>query len=281
MAGITRRKVWFQLGPLVRDRFTIEKATDERGKIDLNMLHKACLKPINRKKVCSTCLTDGEPTPLTNDEVTSGYQYIKGSWIEITKADKDTIKLESSESIVVDEIVPEAVLFAEPIVLNGNAYWIKPDYTAKGPAYTFAVLAQTLKGYACIGRTVMYDREYTMAILSRPQGFLAFHLRYPSEIRESLPLDLPKLDDGALELAAQVRNLLVRERITLDRPDHYNEGFAAMVERKVSGAEVPVEVVAPVPVLPTGLVEQMRQQLAMAENQKVTVKPKASRRKAS
>jgi Ku protein len=245
MAAI--RNVVLQHG-LIQAPVSVNKATEERGKVSLNQAHEC--KPgeftrINKRNWCSTCQKE-----IDHADLKSVFPHGAG-FLEITKQDKDSIKIPSTGAIIIEELCDPQLIYGNPTLLTGDVYFLTPP-TAKGknlPPTAYAVLLKSLQGKVAIARTAMYDREYTCAIRVVGSCFVMDLIRYPSEMRQVPEVPLPAVDPSYLQMMEQFNQRKTVAKPKLDYPDNYNEAFAKMIEAKAAGT--PLAISAPVAAPPT------------------------------
>lgn len=262
------RNIMLQLG-MLQAIVAMSKATDDGTKVSLRQTHK-CLKegklvPIKQQRIC----------PIHGEVVTdivSAYEVAKDQFLEITDADKASIKVPSNGALIIQEICkPEAIL-SRPILFTGQSYFLTPPAKEKFPPTAFTVIREALKGDVAIARTSMYDREYTCLIRVGQHGLCMDLIRYPGELRSEPEVRLPAVDPSYVTMTRKVLDAMRVQEPKLDYPDNYNEGFAKMVEAKVAGQPQAAPTQAPQPVQVDNLKAMLEAMLA-AQGQTATEQP--------
>lgn len=252
------RNLVLQLG-MVQAEVSMVKATEDRKRIELNRIHKACMGPTGTKPYCKVCNRDldSKKDPV-NDAIVSGYQFAKGQYVEVTDQELESVQVPTNGAIEVQEICSEAEFLAKPIILTGQVYYLEPPQKSKYPPTTFGLLRESLRGSVAMARTAMYSREYTVAITVGDQGFVMYLIRYQSEIRPEHHIALPPLDQKQLSLCKMVVDAMRVSKIRLDYPDNYTTGLQAVIDAKVAGQ--PIATPAPVaPAMPNTSIEAQLQ----------------------
>ena len=73
-----------------------------RNELSFHYLHKKDLSPVSYKRFC-----DAEDVEVPWEEITRGYEYEKGQFVEITDEDLDKADIELTKSIQILEFVAE------------------------------------------------------------------------------------------------------------------------------------------------------------------------------
>jgi DNA end-binding protein Ku len=195
-----------------------------------------------------------------------GFAVAKNQYILIDKEDLDSVKLESTRIIDIEEFVPAASI--------DRVYWDSPYHlvpSGKTGIEAFAVIraAMAKKNMIAIGRLVMSTRERICALEPREDEILLTTLRTHEEVRRLSdvgPLDLPKPDPRMLEIAEKI---VEQQRGTFDPTrfvDRYETALREVIERKRKGQTIAVSA-APVD---TGkvvdLMEALKKSLGVGAN---------------
>src|SRR5690606_10290349 len=105
----------------------------------------------------------------------------KGVYVEITKDEIESIALESTHTIDIDEFVPRDEI-DNPFLIR--PYYDVPDGKVGHDAH--AVIRDTIRKLdrIALARIVLTNREHTLALEPLGKGLMAMLLRYPYEIRD-------------------------------------------------------------------------------------------------
>jgi len=185
---------------------------------------------------------------VERDETIMGYEFEKGKYVKVEPEEIDALKIESSEIITIERVVPKADV--DPLFLE-NPYIVEPD--DKSGLDIFATIREALKAkdVVGIGRLVLARREHPVMVEPRGKGFLLITLHDPDEVRlpEEIFDDIKdvKVDKQNLSLA---ETLIERMEGAFDLKlfeDRYQAALKDMVEAKMKGKKItaPTEVERP------------------------------------
>ena len=151
-------------------------ATSEREKVSFNQINKETGSRIRYRKVDEDT---GEEVPAEN--ITKGFEIAKGKYVEIDQDELETIALESTRTIEIDEFVPKSEI---DDLYNIRPYYIAPD--GKVGQDAFVVIRDIIDkmDMVAIGRVVLTSREHVIAMEPRGKGIMGTLLRYPYEVRD-------------------------------------------------------------------------------------------------
>src|SRR3979411_1564624 len=142
---------------------------------------------------------------VSHETIGKGSEVGKGRYVEITDDELETVAIESTHTIEVDQFVPRSEI--------DELYWNIPYYIApEGEVgrQAFAVIREAIKkkGMVALGHVVFTTREHVIAIEPSGKGMLGATLRYPYEIRKEADYfgDIPdeRVPKDMLDLAAHV-----------------------------------------------------------------------------
>jgi DNA end-binding protein Ku len=230
-------------------------ATDAAATISFNQLHRECRSRIQQKKWCPTCQTE-----VANTDLVKGYEFEKGKYVVVDDDDLAKVKLESTRVINVVQFTDASVI--DPVYVE-RPYYLAPDGQVAADA--FAVMRESMKDKAAVGKVALYGREYLVAIRPRESGLVMYTLRHASEVRamteiEELKTVPAKIKPDELKLARQViGNFEVGGDLTQYK-DNYQEELRRIIDAKIAGEEI----VAPMDEAPpkvVNLMEALRQSL--------------------
>lgn len=214
-------------------------ATSEREKISFNQINKETGNRIRYRKVDEVT---GEEVP--SDQILRGYEVGKGQYIEITDEDLESIALESTKTIEIDEFVPKSEI---DDLYDIRPYYIAPD--GKVGQDAFVVIRNVIESMKmiAIGRVVLTSREHIIAMEPRGKGIMGMLLRYPYEVRDERDYfdEIPdlKLGKDMMDLAKHIVETKSGHFEPEKFEDHYERALKELIERKSKGIkiEVPTE----------------------------------------
>lgn len=234
---------------LVSCPIQIFPATSEREKISFHQINKETGNRIRYRKVDEET---GEEVP--SDNIIKGYEVAKGHYIEITDDELESIALESTKTIDIDEFVPKSEI---DDLYHIRPYYIAPDGTVGQDA--FIVIRNIIQqmNMVAIGRVVLTSREHVIAMEPRGKGLMGTLLRYPYEVRDEKEYfeDIPdvKLTKDMMDLA---KHIVVTKSGHFEPEkfqDHYEAALKELITKKSKG----VKIEAPRERLPTKVINLM------------------------
>lgn len=215
------------------------KATDDTDSATaMNELHADCKHRASRVNHCDHCNKD-----IPYSDITKGVQQADGSYVIIGKADLDTIRPESSDTIVVESFVPVADI--DPIYVEGT-YYLTPDGSAAQDGFVAIQSAMQAENRAGQARFTIYGRERNVTLRAFGTCFALSFMRSVNEVRQLT--EMPgymasgaiKLDADVLKLARQIITSpsMTAEFDATEYEDNYVEEFRALVAAKAKGTPV-------------------------------------------
>jgi DNA end-binding protein Ku len=203
--------------------------TNPRQGIDLDMLHKADHAPIRYARICRK---DGEEIPW--NDIVKGYEYRDGDYVVLTKKELESIDVEKSQTIDIQQFVDETDVDIR--------YYEKPYYleVTKGGDKAYALLRAALQksGKLALAKFVLHEREHMAIIKPVGRALVLNQMRFPTDLREPGELHLPtdkditaKEVDMALKLVKQETRPFIAE----DLHDTYTEELEEMIKAKTKG----------------------------------------------
>ena len=205
-------------------------ATDSRGDVHFNMLHK---KTHNRIRMIPT---DPDLGPIERADIVKGYEYEKGEYIVVTQDEIDSVRLESTRTIDIERFVPAGDIDR---LYWDNPYFLVPDGKLAAEAYGVIREAMTKEGQVALGRVVMHQRERLLAIEPRDNGMVAWSLRNRREVRDAASYfdAIPdKKPDAAMIQIAQ--KIIEQKEGPFDPEqfnDRYEDALRALIKEKQKG----------------------------------------------
>jgi DNA end-binding protein Ku len=209
-------------------------ATSESEKIRFNQINKDTGNRIRYRKVDEDT---GEEVPSEN--IVKGYEITKGQYIEITDDELESIALESTKTIEIDEFVPKCEI---DDLYHVRPYYIAPD--GKVGQDAFVVIRNIIQqmNMVALGRVVLTSREHVIAMEPRGKGLMGTLLRYPYEVRDEKDYfdDIPdlKLGKDMMDLA---KHIVVTKSGHFEPDkfdDHYEAALRELIEKKSKGLKI-------------------------------------------
>jgi DNA end-binding protein Ku len=209
-------------------------AISEREKIKFHQINR---KTGNRIKYCKLDAVTGKP--VSDEDIVKGYEVGKGRYVEITDDELETVAIESTHTIEVDQFVPRSEI--------DELYWNIPYYIApEGEVgrQAFAVIREAIKkkGMVALGHVVFTTREHVIAIEPRGKGMLGVTLRYSYEIRKEADYfgDIPdeKVSRDMVDFAIHIVETKAGHFEPEKFEDHYENALKELIKKKRRGEKI-------------------------------------------
>jgi DNA end-binding protein Ku len=220
---------------LVTIPISVFSATSATEKISFKMLRKDDLSPIRYKRVAEV---DGKEVPW--DQIVKGYEYEKGKFVVFDEKDFDSVELESTDTIAIQDFVDVAQI--NPIFFN-TPYYLEP---MKGGAGAYALLRDVLAetGKVGIAKVTMRSREHLAAIKANGPLLVMELMHFAPEIAPAETIKVPADKNiGAREKA--MARTLVDQMSSEWEPDRYKDEYTTalmkLIDQKIKagGKEIP------------------------------------------
>ena len=201
----------------------------KRNELSFHYLHKKDLSTVAYKRFCDT-----EGTEVPWDEITRGYEYEKGQYVEITDEDLDKADVELTKTIQILEFVKEDEI--DPIYFD-KPYYLEPQ---KGGEKAYALMRDALAQSRRVGiaKVVLKSREHLAAVKPVGDMITLEMMRFAHEIVDPKELNLPsrvEVSDKEMSLA----NMLIDSMSDTFNPekykDEYHDKVLEVIQAKVEG----------------------------------------------
>src|SRR2546428_6139136 len=157
-----------------------------KNELSFHYLHKNDMSPVSNKRFC-----DQEEVEVPWEEITRGYEYEKGQYIEITDEDLDKADIELTKTIQIVEFVHEEQI--DPLYFD-KPYYLEPQKGGERPyALMRDALAQSKK--VGIAKVVLKSREHLAAVKTVGDMMTLQTMRFAHEIVGTGSLNLPEKAD--------------------------------------------------------------------------------------
>jgi DNA end-binding protein Ku len=208
-------------------------ATSESEKVSFNQINK---NTGHRIKYARVDAKTGEE--VANEDIVKGYTVDTDTYIELTK-DELYNALESTRTIDIDEFVKREGIDPRYII---RPYYLTPD--GKIGHDSFAVIRETIRDMdmVAIGRVVLTNREYIIALEPMEKGLVGTLLRYPYEVRSAAEyfdeIQDVKVTKDMLDLAKHIVNQKSGNFEPEKFEDHYETALIDLINQKRTGKPV-------------------------------------------
>ncbi len=264
---------------LVTIPIAVLPATSSTEKVSFKMLRKGDLSAIRYKRIAEV---DGKEVPW--GDIVKGYEYEKGKFVVFDEKDFDSVELESTDTIAIQDFVEVAQI--NPIFFN-TPYYLEP---MKGGAGAYALLRDVLAetGKVGIAKVTMRSREHLSAIKANGTLLVMELMHFAHEIAPAEAIKVPaEKNIGAREKT--MAKTLIDQMSTEWEPERYKDEYTTalmkLIDQKIKagGKEVPGQKrQAPAPTNVVDLVKVLQESLSAAGKSKpaaaTSKAPKAKKR---
>ena len=218
---------------LVTIPVAVYPATEEKS-LRFNQLHDEDMGRIRYKRVCEV---DGEEVPY--EHIVKGYEYEKDRYVVLTDDDLDSVPVESSRAIDIQQFVELDEI--DPMLFK-KSYYLVPDETG-AKAYALLRKALTEENKVGVAKVSFRDKEHLAALRFRDDVFVLETMFWPDEIRaaefDTVPAD-GRVRDNEVQMARSLIDSLTEPWNPDAFRDEYREALTEIVEKKVAGEEIEV-----------------------------------------
>jgi DNA end-binding protein Ku len=245
MRAIWKGHISFALVTIPVSLFSATK----RNEISLHYLHKNDLSPVSYKRFC-----DAEDKEVPWEEITRGYEYEKGQYVEISDEDMEGVDVQLTRTIQVIEFVNEKEI--DPVYFD-KPYYLEPQ---KGGERAYALMRDALaqSGRVGIARVVLKSREHLAAVKPVGKMITLGMMRFAHEIVDPGGLNFPtniEVSGKEMDLAKVLIDSMTDTFEPARYKDEYHDKVLAVIESKVAG--VAPAVAETLPSKPTKVVDLM------------------------
>jgi DNA end-binding protein Ku len=172
---------------------------------------------------------------VTGENIVKGYEYEKGSFVEINDDEIEKLKVESKHTI---DLIQFTDMKSIDAVYYDKPYFVAPDGPIAAEAYMTIRDALKQAGKVALGQIVLSNKERIVAIKPCGKGLLLETLRYNYEVRraEDYFEDIPATSDVG-EDQIQMAQMLIDAKTAAFDPkkfkDHYQEGLQEIINAKL------------------------------------------------
>ncbi len=218
-------------------------ATEPRGGLSFNLLHKECL---NRIQMKTHCPEHGE---ISRSDTVRGFEWSKGQYVVIEEGDLESVPLKTVRAIEIEQFV-EADREEFSTTFVKQAYYLEPEAVGRKAFYLLkSVLRESNLQAIC--KIVLKDRELLASLDPFSKTMLLSTLYWPDEVRDPGELELPEEEfefkPAELTMAQQLVEAMKGDFDASRYHDEYREALMGVIEAKIDGQ--PVE--RPQPVVET------------------------------
>src|SRR6059036_2384240 len=239
-----------------------------RNELSFHYLHKKDMSEVSYKRFC-----DAEGVEVPWEEITKGYEYEKGQYVEITDDDIEKADVELTKTIAIEEFVMEDEI--DPIFFD-KPYYLEPQ---KGGERAYALMREALAQSKRVGiaRVVLKSREHLAAVKSVGELMTLQTMRFAHEIVEPGTLNIPKKADISkkeMDLANTLIDSMSEKFDPTKYKDEYHDKVLEIIQMKVAGVSPQVPAAkGPGPTNVVDLMEVLKQSLNETKKAKPAREP--------
>jgi DNA end-binding protein Ku len=212
--------------------FTANNTSEE---IRLNQLHQDCNSRVRYKKVCP------EHGELKQDEIVSGYEYQKDSYVIVESDEVGKLRTQSDKAVHIDGFVGQAEI--DPRFLAGRTYYLMPDGVAGNRPYALLIQGMLDNDVVAVAQVVISGRE--QLVMLRPEdGMLVMSvLHFPKKVKAMEPFKEELTEEKLTKEELNLTNTLIGaskiEEFDFDKyKDAYVENLSKLIQLKIDGEEI-------------------------------------------
>jgi DNA end-binding protein Ku len=216
---------------LVNIPIKVYPATEDR-KIHFTSLCPTCKNPIKYKRWCDKCEKE-----VKYEDLLKGFKISEENYIVIKKEELEKIKLKTTKTIEILEFIDLEQI--DPIFYS-STYYLVPEETGL-KAYSLFTEALRLANKVAVGKVVMRNKEYLVALRAYKKGIAMHILHYLDEIKDIEELEELKLitiGEKELNLAISLIEKLSEKEFNAEKfRDNYVDAIKKLIESKIKGEE--------------------------------------------
>ncbi len=229
-----------------------------------HLLHAKDDSPVHYERVC-----EREAKPVPWEEIVKGYEYEKGAYAVLDKADFKRAALEKTDTIDILSFVPAAAIDSR---FFETPYYVAPG---KGADRAYALLRETVRktGKVGVAQLILRQSQHLAALSVKDDVFVLTLLRLADDLAATDSVKTPSakgLRDSELQLAARLVDGLAGAWKPEQYKDRYAANLSAIIAAKIKGKGAKPRLGAIGPAEPKAevadLMERLRQSLSANTN---------------
>jgi DNA end-binding protein Ku len=234
-----------------------------KSELSFHYLHKKDMSPVSYKRFCDT-----EDVEVPWEEITRGYEYEKGQYVEISDEELEKADIELTKTIQILEFVREEEI--DPLFFD-KPYYLEPQ---KGGDRAYALMRDALAESKKVGiaKVVLKSREHLAAVKTAGDMMTLQTMRFAHEIVETDSLNLPKKADISKK-EMDLANVLIDSMSDKFDPKKYKDDYYDKVMEVIRMKVAGVSPAAPAAKIPgpakvVDLMEILKQSLTETQKMK-------------
>jgi DNA end-binding protein Ku len=209
-------------------------ATEARGGLSFNLLHKSCLTKIQMQTYCPF-----HDEVIPRSETVRGFEWSKGEYVVIEEGDLESVPLKTVRAIEIEMFV-DAQRDSHGANFVKQAYYLEPEAIGRKAFYLLkSVLGDS--GLQAICKIVLKDREALAALSPYSNTMMLTTLYWPDEVRSIEELKLPEEEfefkPAERKMAEQLVAAMKGDFSADEYKDDYRQALMAVIEAKIAGKE--------------------------------------------
>lgn len=201
-------------------------------------IHFHMLNPEDGARVQQALIDPATGEQVPRDKVVKGYEVSPGQYVVVKQEELDRLTPKTSRLIEISDFVDLDGI--DPIYYE-HPYYLLPEEGATN-AYSLLVRAMEEKKKVGVGKFVMHNKEYLVAIRTL-EGVLCLEtMRFADEVVEPGELELPEVKEEPrkkeLQMAEQLIDMLAEEFDPTEYRDEYMEELKKLIKSKEEGKEL-------------------------------------------
>lgn len=192
--------------------------------------------PLKYERVCTL---DKEVVPWS--DIGRAIEVRKGEFVVFTKEELDALRPESNKKINIDKFIPMEQV---DHILFEKSYILGPDKSED--SYSLLLEAFKRKKMAGVGRFTLRTKEHPVLVYPYHDALVVTTLRYGEEVVDPRAVknidSLEEPTEEELELAMKIIDNLAGDFDITEYKDTYRDRVEALVQQKMKGETITVEV---------------------------------------
>jgi DNA end-binding protein Ku len=218
---------------------------------------------------------------VEDEDIVKGYEYEKGSFVEIDDKDLKELKVESKHTI---DLIQFTDMKSIDAVYYDKPYFVAPDGDIAAEAFMTIRDALRKSGKVALGQIVLNNKERIAVIKPCGKGLLLETLRYSYEVRtaEDYFEDIPakaSVSADQIEMAQALIDSKTAEFDPKKFKDRYQEGLKEIIDAKLEHRKPDFDEVERKPTKVVNIMDALKKSLAQSKGgakqvPKTAAKPK-------
>jgi DNA end-binding protein Ku len=210
--------------------YTAARSQDVR----FNQLHEPDMSRVRLKKFCAV-----EDIEVPADEIVRGYAVGKDQYVVITDEEMEALAPNVTSGIEIEEFVNLSDI--DPVFFESSYYLVPEKNGTK--AYALLLNAMEKAQRIALGRVVLRNKQYLVAIRPAGRALAMSTLYYPDEVvqqeeLDGLPAENVEASEREMAMAQQLIDALSNPFEPEKYHDEYRDQLMELIDRKADGAEV-------------------------------------------